>query len=157
MQKITPFLWFDGKAEEAMNFYVSIFKNSKVLSVTRYGEGGPGSKGTVMSVKFQLDGQEFMGLNGGPQFTFSAAISFLVSCETQPEVDELWERLSEGGKKQRCGWLTDKFGLSWQIIPSVLGKLLQDKNAEKAKRVMQAMLQMNKLDIKGLMQAYDNG
>jgi predicted 3-demethylubiquinone-9 3-methyltransferase (glyoxalase superfamily) len=156
MQKITPFLWFDGKAEEAMNLYVSIFKNSKVLSVTRYGEGGPGPKGTVMSVKFQIDGQEFMGLNGGPQFNFSPAISFLVSCETQPEVDELWERLSEGGKKERCGWLTDKFGLSWQIIPSVLGKLLQDKDAEKAKRVMQAMLQMNKLDIKGLMRAYDN-
>jgi predicted 3-demethylubiquinone-9 3-methyltransferase (glyoxalase superfamily) len=141
MQKITPFLWFDGKAEEAMNFYVSIFKNSKIVSANR----------------FLLDGQEFMVLNGGPQFTFTPAISFFVNCETQQEVDELWEKLSEGGKKERCGWLKDKFGLSWQIIPSALGKLLHDKDAEKSKRVMQAMMQMNKIDIKGLQQAYDGG
>jgi len=157
MQKITPFLWFDGKAEEAMNFYVAIFRNSKILSVTRYGEAGPGPKGTVMAVTFQLDGQEFFALNGGPQFTFSPAISFLVTRETQPEIDELWEKLSEGGEKGRCGWLKDKYGLSWQVIPSVLGKLLHDKDSEKAKRVRNAMLQMNKIDIKGLQQAYDQG
>jgi predicted 3-demethylubiquinone-9 3-methyltransferase (glyoxalase superfamily) len=157
MQRITPFLWFDNNAEEAMNFYVSVFKNSKVLSVNRSGEGGPGSKGAVMSVRFQLDGQEFAGLNGGPLFTFSPAISFFVNCETQQEVDELWEKLSEGGKKERCGWLKDKYGLSWQIIPSVLGKLMQDKNAEKAGRVMKAMLQMDKIDMKRLQQAYDQG
>lgn len=155
MQKITPFLWFDDKAEEAMNFYVSIFKNSKVGRVTRYGEGGPGPKGTVMSATFQLDGQDFFALNGGPLFKFTEAISFFVNCETQQEVDELWEKLSAGGEKQRCGWLKDKYGLSWQIIPSVLGKFLQDKDAEKAKRVMQAMLQMEKIDIKRLQQAYD--
>jgi predicted 3-demethylubiquinone-9 3-methyltransferase (glyoxalase superfamily) len=155
MQKITPFLWFDGKAEEAMNFYVSIFKNSKVLSVNRYGEEGQGPKGAVMSAKFQLDGQEFFALNGGPQFSFTPAISFFVDCETQPEVDELWEKLSKGGEKQRCGWLTDKFGLSWQIIPSVLGELLQDKDDEKSERVWRAMLQMDKIDIKGLKQAYE--
>ena len=157
MQKINPFLWFDGQAEEAMNFYVSIFKNSKVVSVTRYGEGGPGPKGTVMSATFELEGQKFLALNGGPQFTFSPAISFFVNCETQQEVDDLWEKLSEGGAKQRCGWLKDKYGVSWQIIPSVLGKLLQDKDAGKAKSVMNAMLQMNKIDIKGLQQAYDQG
>jgi predicted 3-demethylubiquinone-9 3-methyltransferase (glyoxalase superfamily) len=157
MQKITPFLWFDGKAEEAMNFYVSIFKNSKVVRVTRYGEAGPGPKGTVMSATFQLEGQDFYALNGGPQYSFTPAISFFVSCETQQEVDELWEKLSAGGRKDRCGWLQDKYGLSWQIIPSVLGKLLQDKDPEKAKRVMQAMLQMSKIDIKGLQQAYDRG
>jgi len=155
MRKITPFLWFDGKAEEAMNFYVSIFKNSKVLSVNRYGEEGQGPKGTVMSAKFQLDGQEFFALNGGPLFSFTPAISFFVDCETQPEVDELWEKLSKGGEKQRCGWLTDKFGLSWQIIPSVLGELLQDKDDEKSERVWRAMLQMDKIDIKGLKQAYE--
>ena len=155
MQKIIPFLWFDGKAEEAMNFYVSIFKNAKVLSVNRYGEEGQGPKGTVMSAKFQLDGQEFFALNGGPQFSFTPAISFFVDCETQPEVDELWEKLSKGGEKQRCGWLTDKFGLSWQIIPSVLGELLQDKDDEKSERVWRAMLQMDKIDIKGLKQAYE--
>jgi len=157
MQKITPFLCFDGKAEEAMNFYVSIFKNSKVGSVTRYGEEGPGPKGTVMSATFQLDGQEFFALNGGPLFTFSPAISFFVNCETQQEVDELWEKLSEGGEKQRCGWLKDKYGLSWQIIPSLLGKMLQDKDADKSGRVMKAMLQMGKIDIKILKQAYDHG
>jgi predicted 3-demethylubiquinone-9 3-methyltransferase (glyoxalase superfamily) len=153
MQTITPFLWFDGKAEEAVNFYVSIFKNSKVGSVSRYGEGGPGPKGSVMSATFQLLGQEFIALNGGPMFTFSPAISFFVSCETQEEVDELWEKLSAGGEKQRCGWLKDKYGLSWQIIPSILGKLLQDKDAQKSSRAMQAMLQMDKIDIKRLQQA----
>jgi predicted 3-demethylubiquinone-9 3-methyltransferase (glyoxalase superfamily) len=157
MQKITPFLWFDGKAEEAMNFYISVFKNSKVVSVHRHGEGGPGPKGTVMSATFQLDGQDFFALNGGPQFTFSPAISFFVNCETQAEVDDLWEKLSEGGEKQRCGWLKDRYGLSWQIIPSVLGKLLHDKDAEKAKRVMNAMLQMDKIDITRLQQASDRG
>jgi predicted 3-demethylubiquinone-9 3-methyltransferase (glyoxalase superfamily) len=149
MQKITPFLWFDGKAEEAMNFYISIFKNSKIVSVTRYGEAGPGPKGTVMAATFQLDGQQFFALNGGPHFTFSPAISFFVNCETQQEVDELWEKLSAGGEKQRCGWLKDKYGLSWQIIPAVLGELLQDKDADKPSKVMKAMLKMDKIDITG--------
>lgn len=155
MQKITPFLWFDGKAEEAANFYVSIFKNSKIESLSRYGEEGPGPEGTVMSATFQLDGQEFIALNGGPLFTFSPAISFFVHCETQQEVDELWEKLSEGGETQQCGWLKDKFGVSWQVIPSVLGELLQDDDDEKASNVMKAMLQMEKIDIEGLQQAYD--
>ncbi|HEY4780292.1 MAG TPA: VOC family protein, partial [Chthoniobacterales bacterium] len=143
------------KAEEAMNFYVSVFKNSKVGRVTRYGEAGPGQKGTVMSATFQLEGQDFFALNGGPQFVFTPAISFFVNCETQQEVDELWEKLSEGGRKDRCGWLKDRYGLSWQIIPSVLGKMLQDPDAEKAKRVMQAMLQMDKIDIQRLKQAHE--
>jgi len=155
MQKITPFLWFDGKAEEAMNFYVSIFKNSKVGSITRYGDAGPAPKGSVMSVTFQLEGQEFFALNGGPHFTFSPAISFFVNCQTQEEVDELWEKLSAGGEKQPCGWLKDKYGVSWQIIPSVLGELLQHKDPEKSKRAMNAMLQMTKIDIKRLKQAVD--
>lgn len=155
MDKITPFLWFDGKAEEAANFYTSIFKNSKIVNMMRYGEAGPGPKGTVMSAIFELDGQRFMALNGGPMFTFSPAISFFVNCETQEEVDNLWEKLSEGGEKQRCGWLRDKYGVSWQIIPTVLGQLLQDKDAEKSKRVMNAMLQMDKIDIAGLKQAYE--
>src|ERR1700694_5141671 len=155
MQKIIPFLWFDDKAEEAMRFYVSIFKNSKVGSISRYGDEGPGPKGTVMVATFQLDGQEFMALNGGPQFTFSPAVSFLVNCEKQEEVDELWEKLSEGGETQRCGWLTDKYGLSWQIVPTVLGEMMQDKDAEKSKRVMKAMLQMDKIDIEVLRQAYE--
>lgn len=157
MQKITPFLWFDGKAEEAMKFYVSIFKNSRVVSVTRYGEAGPGPKGTVMSATFQLEGQDFFALNGGPQFAFTPAISLFVTCETQQEVDELWDKLSEGGEKDRCGWLRDRYGLSWQIIPSALGTMLQDKNPQKANRVMKAMLQMDKIDIKALKQAYDQG
>jgi predicted 3-demethylubiquinone-9 3-methyltransferase (glyoxalase superfamily) len=157
VQKITPFLWFDSQAEEAMNFYVSIFKNSKVVSVTRYGDGGPGPKGTVMTAAFQIEGQGFVALNGGPQFTFSPAISFVVNCQTQQEVDELWDKLSAGGEKQKCGWLKDKYGLSWQIVPTVLSELLQDKNAERSKRVMQAMLQMDKIDIKGLKQAYHQG
>jgi predicted 3-demethylubiquinone-9 3-methyltransferase (glyoxalase superfamily) len=157
MQKITPFLWFDDKAEEAANFYVSIFKNSKVVSLSRYGEAGPRPKGTVMVVKFQLDGQEFMALNGGPHFTFTPAVSLVANCETQQEVDELWEKLSAGGKKQNCGWLTDKYGLSWQVVPTLVGELMQDKDAEKTKRVMQAILQMNKLEIAGLQRAYDQG
>ena len=157
MQKITPFLWFDGKAEEAMNFYVSVFKNSKVGRVSRYGDSGPGPKGSVMSATFTLDGQEFYALNGGPQYKFTPAISLFVNCETQQEVDELWEKLSEGGRKDRCGWLQDKYGLSWQIVPSILGQLLQDKDAEKANRVMTAMLKMDKLDIAGLKRAYDRG
>jgi len=156
MQKIIPFLWFDGKAEEAANFYVSIFKNSKIGKVRRYGEAGPGPKGTAMSVEFELDGEQFIALNGGPQFTFSPAISFFVNCEMQEEVDELWEQLSAGGQKNRCGWLQDKFGLSWQIIPTVLGKLIADPDPQKSNRVMKAMLQMDKIDINGLKQAYDN-
>jgi predicted 3-demethylubiquinone-9 3-methyltransferase (glyoxalase superfamily) len=157
MQKIVPFLWFDGKAEEAMNFYVSIFKNSKIGEVTRYGKAGPGQEGTVISATFQLEGQEFYALNGGPQFTFTPAISLFVNCETQQEVDELWKKLSEGGEIQQCGWLRDKYGLSWQIIPTILGKLLRDKDPAKAQRVMQAMLQMRKIDIARLKQAYDQG
>jgi len=155
VQKITPFLWFDNQAEEAMNFYVSIFRNSRVVSVTRYGDAGPGPKGTVMSAIFELEGQQFYALNGGPQFSFTPAISFFVTCETQQEVDEFWEKLSAGGRKNRCGWLNDKYGLSWQIIPSVLGKMLQDNDAEKSKRVMQAMLQMDKIEIEGLKRAYE--
>lgn len=154
MQKITPFLWFNGQAEEAMNFYVSVFKNSKVVSVNR---AGPGPTAPVFSVTFQLDGQEFFGLNGGPQYTFSPAVSFFVNCETQPEVDELWEKLSAGGEEQPCGWVKDKYGLSWQVVPTILGKLCQDKDPAKAQRVVQAMLQMKKIDIKGLQQAYDRG
>jgi predicted 3-demethylubiquinone-9 3-methyltransferase (glyoxalase superfamily) len=157
MEKITPFLWFDGKAEEAMNFYISIFKNSKMVSVTRFGEAGPGPKGTVMTATFQLDAQQFVAINGGPQFTFTPAISFFVNCETQQEVDDLWDKLSEGGEKGRCGWLKDKYGLSWQIVPSALGKMLHDKDAEKSKRVVKAMLQMTKIDVKGLQQACDQG
>jgi predicted 3-demethylubiquinone-9 3-methyltransferase (glyoxalase superfamily) len=155
MQKITPFLWFNGQAEEAANFYTSIFKNSKIVSVTRCGEGGPGPRGSVMSVTFQLEGQQFMALNAGPQFSFTPAISFFVNCQTQAEVDELWDKLSAGGKKERCGWLKDKFGLSWQIIPAALGELLGDKDPEKSKRAMQAMLQMDKIDIAKLQHASD--
>ncbi|MFJ2989531.1 VOC family protein [Collimonas sp. NPDC087041] len=155
MQKITPFLWFDGKAEEAMNFYTAIFKKSKVGNVMRYGDAGPGPKGAVMSATFELEGQEFIALNGGPQFSFTPAISFFVNCETQEEVDELWDKLSQGGEAQGCGWMKDKYGLSWQIIPSILGRLLQDKDAARSQRVMQAMLQMVKIDIKLLQQAYE--
>ncbi len=154
-QRIVPFLWLDGKAEEAMHFYISVFRNSKIVSVTRYGEGGPGPKGMVMTGTFQLEGQNFMALNGGPQFTFSQAISFFVNCETQQEVDELWEKLSEGGEKQRCGWLKDKYGVSWQIIPTALGELLHDPDPVKSQRVLKAMLQMNKIDIAGLRRAYE--
>jgi len=155
MQKITPFLWFDGKAEEAMNFYVSVFKNAKVLSVNRRGEEGPETKGAVTSVSFQLEGQEFIALNGGPHFTFSPAISFFVSCVTQNEVDDLWQKLSDGGEKQRCGWLKDKFGVSWQIIPKALGEMLDDPDPAKSERVWEAMLQMEKIEIEGLKQAYE--
>ena len=146
-QKITPFLWFDGKAEEAMQFYVSIFKNAKIVSTT------PGADGTLMSGTFQLDGQEFHVLNGGPMFTFTEAISLFVNCESQEEVDELWEKLSEGGEKSRCGWLKDKYGLSWQVIPSILGELLKSKNPAQSQRVMQAMMQMDKIDIQKLKEA----
>ena len=157
MQKIVPFLWFDGKAEEAANFYVSVFKNSKVVRVTRYGDAGPGPKGSVMTCTFQLEGQDFYALNGGPQFSFTPAISLFVNCETQAEVDELWERLSAGGSKDRCGWLTDKYGLSWQIIPTALGKMLSDKDPKKSASAMKAMLQMDKIDIKKLQEAFDRG
>ena len=153
MPKITPFLWFDGQLEEAMNFYTSIFKNSKVVNITRYGEAGPGLAGTVMSATFQLEGQEFIALNGGPLYKFSPATSFFVQCETQEEIDYFFNKLSAGGRPNRCGWLDDKFGLTWQIIPTALGRLLQDKDPEKRKRVMQAMLKMQKMDIQGLEQA----
>jgi predicted 3-demethylubiquinone-9 3-methyltransferase (glyoxalase superfamily) len=155
MQKIAPFLWFDDQAEEATRFYVSIFKNSRVVSISRYGDAGPGPKGAVMVAVFELDGQEFLALNGGPQFTFSPAVSFLVHCKAQDEVDYFWEKLSEGGEKQQCGWLRDKYGLSWQIVPTILGELMQDKDSEKSKRVMEAMLQMQKIDIEGLKRAHD--
>jgi predicted 3-demethylubiquinone-9 3-methyltransferase (glyoxalase superfamily) len=154
-QKITPFLWFNNNAEEAINFYTSIFKNSKILNVARCGDAGPGPKGTVMTATFQLNGQVFIALNGGPQFKFTEAISFLVNCETQQEVDEFWEKLSAGGEKSRCGWLKDKYGLSWQVVPTILGELMSDKDREKSKRVMNAMLQMDKIDINGLKKAYE--
>lgn len=149
MQKITPFLWFDGNAEEAVNFYVSTFKDSKILSVA------PGPDGKVMMLRFQLEGQQFFALNGGPMFKFTEAISLYVNCQAQEEVDALWQTLSAGGSEGRCGWLKDKFGLSWQIIPTALGELMGDKDPVKAQRVMGAMLQMNKIDIAGLKQAYD--
>ncbi len=153
MHKITPFLWFDGQAEEAMNFYVSIFKNSKIGKVSRWGEAGPGPKGTVMSASFELDGQPFHALNGGPHYKFTPAISMFVSCETQAEVDELWDKLCAGGAPNRCGWLTDKFGLSWQIIPTALGAALGNPDPAKAARAMQAMMQMVKIDIAALERA----
>ena len=158
MKKITPCLWLDSKAEEAAKFYVSLIKNSKMGSITRYGEEGAKASGrpagTVMTVTFSLNGQEFMALNGGPVFTFSPAISFVLNCETQPEIDTLWDKLSEGGEKNVCGWLKDKYGVSWQIVPAVLEEMFQDKDAEKTERVMKAMLQMTKLDIKTLQRAY---
>ena len=157
MQKITPFLWFDDQAEEAMNFYCSIFKNSKIGSITRYGEAGPGAQGTVMSATFQIEGQEFIVLNGGPLFAFTEAISFYVNCETQEEVDELWEKLTEGGEEVQCGWLKDKYGLSWQIVPAGLIELLYSQEAEKSRRAMEAMLQMKKLDIEKIRLAYEQG
>jgi predicted 3-demethylubiquinone-9 3-methyltransferase (glyoxalase superfamily) len=155
MQKITPFLWFNDQAEEAMKFYISIFKNSKVGTISRYGDAGPGPKGTVMCANFQLEGQEFTALNGGPLYTFSPAISFVVNCTTQAEVDELWAKLCEGGKPNRCGWLTDKFGVSWQIIPTALIEMMSDKDPVKSARAMKAMLQMDKIDIERLRKAYE--
>jgi predicted 3-demethylubiquinone-9 3-methyltransferase (glyoxalase superfamily) len=159
MQKITPFLWFDDKAEEAANFYVSIFKNSKLGAVTRYGSEGAAvsgrPKGTVMTVTFQIDGQEFVALNGGPVFKFTEAVSFVVNCKTQEEVDELWEKLSAGGEKGRCGWLKDRYGLSWQVVPTALDEMIGDPDARKSGRVMEAMLQMDKLDVRKLKEAYD--
>lgn len=161
MQKITPFLWYDDKAEEAVKFYVSIFKNSKIRGITRYDEAGAKAagrpEGSAMTVEFQLEGQEFVALNGGPHFKFTEAVSFVVNCETQEEVDEFWNRLSEGGQEVQCGWLKDKYGLSWQVVPTVLPELLKDKDPAKAKRVMEAMLQMKKIDIKTLKQAYGQG
>ena len=155
MQKITPFLWFDNQAEEAANFYTSIFKNSKVGNVARYGEAGPGPEGSVMTVSFQIEGQEFTALNGGPAFKFTEAISFFVDCKSQEEVDELWEKLTAGGEEGPCGWLKDKFGLSWQIVPTVLIEMLNDPDPEKARRVTETMLQMKKIDIPTLEQAYE--
>jgi len=155
MQKITPFLWFDNNAEEAVNHYLSIFKNSKINKALCCGDAGPGPKGSILTIAFQLEGQEFIALNGGPIFKFTEAISLSVDCKTQQEVDDLWEKLSDGGQKSQCGWLKDKFGLSWQVVPSALVEMLQDQDAEKAKRVMAAMMQMSKIDIAILKQAYD--
>jgi predicted 3-demethylubiquinone-9 3-methyltransferase (glyoxalase superfamily) len=155
MQKITPFLWFDHQAEEAANFYTSLFKNSKITGVSRYGEGSPGPAGSVMTISFQLDGQDFTALNGGPLFLFTEAISFVVNCETQAEVDHLWEQLTAGGQEVQCGWLKDRFGVSWQIVPTALGSILGDPDPEKARRAMEAMLKMKKLDIVELQRARD--
>jgi predicted 3-demethylubiquinone-9 3-methyltransferase (glyoxalase superfamily) len=154
MQKILPFLWFDDKAEEAVKFYTSVFKNSKVGTIARYGETGPGPKGSVMTATFELEGLNFIALNAGPTYKFTPAISFVVNCESQEEVDYYWEKLAEGGKEVQCGWLEDKFGLSWQITPIILGQLLRDKDPVKSQRVMKAMMKMVKLDIKTLERAY---
>jgi predicted 3-demethylubiquinone-9 3-methyltransferase (glyoxalase superfamily) len=154
MQRITPCLWFDHQAEEAARFYVSIFKNSKLGHITHYGEGAPRPKGSVLTVRFQLDGEEFLALNGGPVFKFTEAISLIVNCETQEDVDRMWEKLSKGGEKVECGWLKDKYGLSWQIVPTVLAKMLSDPDPARADRVLQAVMQMKKLDIKKLEEAY---
>jgi len=154
-QRISHCLWFDGQAEEAANFYVSIFNNSKITAVSRYGEAGPGPKGSVMVIGFELDGRAFTALNGGPMFKFTEAISMIVHCETQAEVDYYWEKLSAGGQEGRCAWLKDKFGVSWQIVPTALIELMQDKDAAKSARVMRAMLQMTKIDIAGLRRAYE--
>jgi predicted 3-demethylubiquinone-9 3-methyltransferase (glyoxalase superfamily) len=153
--KITTFLTYDDQAEEAVNFYTSIFPNSRIVSTNRYGDAGPGPKGSLMTAVFELEGQEFVALNGGPSFTFSQGISLLVTCETQDEVDEAWEKLSEKGEKGPCGWLTDKFGVSWQVVPRILGEMLSDEDPEKSQRVMSAMLQMSKIDIEGLRKAYE--
>ncbi|MGA2298853.1 MAG: VOC family protein [FCB group bacterium] len=161
MQKITPFLWFNDNAEEAVNFYTSVFKDSKIKATTRYSSDGANAsgrpEGTVMTVSFQIEGQDFMALNGGPVFTFSQAISFVVNCKSQKKVDYLWEKLSEGGEKQQCGWLKDKYGVSWQIVPIALGELLQGKDPEKSKNVISALMKMEKLDIKTLTKAYEMG
>ncbi len=154
MQKITPFLWFDSQAEEAVNFYTSVFKNAKKGTIARYGEAGPGPAGSVMTATFELEGLEFTALNAGPHFKFNEAISFVVDCKSQEEVDYFWDKLSEGGQTSQCGWLKDKFGLSWQIVPTVLMELMSDPDHEKANRVMQAMLQMTKIDIPKLKEAY---
>ena len=154
VQKISPCLWFDREAEEAVNHYVSIFPNARIVNLSRYGEAGPLPKGTVLTVVFELEGQRFMALNGGPMFKFSEAISLMVSCDTQDEIDMFWEKLSAGGQPGRCGWLKDKFGLSWQIVPTVLGQLISDPDPEKSSRVMKAMMQMDKLDIQRLQDAY---
>jgi predicted 3-demethylubiquinone-9 3-methyltransferase (glyoxalase superfamily) len=155
LQTITPFLWFDGTAEEAMHFYVSIFRSSRALGVTRYGDAGPGPKGSVMTANFVLDGQEFTALNGGPNFPFTPAISFVIHCESQAEVDEFWAKLTAGGKEGQCGWLTDKYGVSWQVVPDALVELLQDTDPERSKRLMAALMQMKKLDIAALQRAHD--
>jgi predicted 3-demethylubiquinone-9 3-methyltransferase (glyoxalase superfamily) len=156
MQKITPFLWFDGKAEEAVNFYLSVFEDAKILEILRYSEAGPGPEGSIMTIKFSLHGQEFVALNAGPEFTFTPAISFVVNCQSQEEVDEFWEKLSaDGGQTNCCGWLTDRYGVSWQIVPKILLDLLGDKDSEKANRVQKTMLQMHKLDMGGLKRAYE--
>lgn len=155
MQKIVTHLWFDDQAEEAANFYVSLFEDSQVLDVSRYMEGSPGEPGKVMTVTFQLNGQEFIALNGGPEFKFNESMSLFVKCETQEEVDRLWAALTDGGEEQPCGWLKDKYGLSWQIIPNVLGEMLQDENPDRAQRVMEAMLKMKKIDVSKLTAAYD--
>ncbi|MGA2490465.1 MAG: VOC family protein [Anaerolineales bacterium] len=157
MQKITPFLWFDQQAEEAANFYTSLFKDSRITGISYYGEGGPGPRGSVFTVNFVLEGQEFIALNGGPTFKFNEAISFFVDCPTQAEVDRLWDKLTEGGEEGQCGWLKDKYGLSWQIVPSGLNDLLNGQDAEGSRRAMQAMLQMKKLDIEKLRLAYERG
>lgn len=155
MQKIVPYLWFNDNAEEAVNLYVSLFRNSRITSVTRYGDAGPGPKDQVMMMTFELEGQPFMALNGGPQYKFTEAISLFVNCETQAEVDTLWEKLSEGGEQQPCGWLKDRYGLSWQIIPTALGQMLQDPDPDKSRRVAEAMLKMGKIEIADLQRAYE--
>ena len=155
MDKITPFLWYDGKAEEAANLYVSIFKNSKIVKIRRSGDGGPGPKGSVMGVDFELEGRSFIAFNGGPHFTFNPAVSLFVNCDTQQEVDELWDKLVAGGKPVQCGWLTDKFGVSWQIIPKALGEMMNDPDPAKSSRVVQAMMKMIKIDVAGLTKAYN--
>jgi predicted 3-demethylubiquinone-9 3-methyltransferase (glyoxalase superfamily) len=155
VQKITPFLWYDHQAEDAANFYVAIFPNSKIVKVSRYGEGGPGPAGTAMTVEFQLEGQTFIALNGGPHFKFTEAVSFVVNCQDQKEVDFYWDRLSAGGGEVQCGWLKDKFGLSWQVVPAALGKLMSSPDPERSKRVVKAFMAMKKLDIQTLQQAYD--
>ena len=154
MHKITPFLWFDGKAQEAARFYTSIFPKSKIRNVTRYGDAGPGPKGSVMTVEFQLDGQKFIALNGGPEFKFNESVSFMVHCKTQAEVDRFWKKLTAGGKEVACGWLKDKYGLCWQIVPTVFFELVSSKDAAKSQRVMHAMMNMVKFDIAKLKQAY---
>jgi predicted 3-demethylubiquinone-9 3-methyltransferase (glyoxalase superfamily) len=155
MPPITPFLWFDHQAEEAANFYVSIFPNSRILNTARYGDAGPGPKGSVMTIEFELDGRRFIGLNGGPHYRFSEAVSFSVECQNQKEVDEYWEKLSKDGEPGPCGWLKDRFGLSWQVNPTILGKLLSDPEPQKSKRVMEAMLKMKKIVIEDLQRAYE--